>query len=86
MGERVLDEEGEAPATLGGGIIARDGEKPVAGWCQVGDLGFVTCVLQPGFGQQHHVDVVVSDEIGNFGPFFLAGPTDRALKRQRRVG
>ena len=51
------------------------GEQLVARRCRVHAVGIITELAQPSLGQQHHVDIMITDEAADFRTF--RRPADR---------
>ena len=82
--ERVLYDEGDAPAFCAGPPAERGKERTeYPGGARSAILASSTAGAQPGLRQQHDVDVVVLNEGGYVGPPPEVR-TDLALKRQTR--
>ena len=77
--ERVLNDEGQATAPLGCRAGGARIEQLVARRCQVHTPAIIARLAQPSLGQQHYVDVMITDS-----ERFVDLPTDRALKGQRQ--
>ena len=67
IGEGVLNDEGQTAAPLGcRAVAAGKGEQLVAWRRQVHARGTVTRLAQPSLGQQHHVNIMITDEVADF--------------------